>query len=59
MKQTTGREDWAPFQEDMLKVVCVFKLDVEELACKIHLLEMPNINIKKDHDNRNLISSRS
>lgn len=37
MKQTTGREDWAPFQEDMLKVVCVFKLDVEELACKIHL----------------------
>ncbi len=36
MKQTTGREDWQ-FSEKMLNATCVFKLEIEKLACKEHL----------------------
>lgn len=36
MAHNTGREEWS-FSENMLKTVCVFKLEVEELSCKEHL----------------------
>lgn len=36
MRHHTGREDWR-FEENMLRSVCVFKLEVEELSCKEHL----------------------
>lgn len=35
MRHLTGKGQWE-FDEKMLKVVCVFKLEVEELACKEH-----------------------
>lgn len=36
MRHHTGKEDWA-FEENMLRAVCVFKLEAEELSCKEHL----------------------
>lgn len=33
MRQTTGKDQWE-FEEKMLGVVCVFKLEAEELSCK-------------------------
>lgn len=36
MKHNTGRSDWE-FKSEMLKGVCVFKLEVEEMSCKEHL----------------------
>lgn len=36
MRHHTGREDWQ-FEENMLNAVCVFRLKVEELSCKVHL----------------------
>lgn len=36
MRHNTGRDDWA-FEESMLRAVCVFKLEAEELSCKEHL----------------------
>lgn len=36
MKQNTGRADWE-FSPEQLDAVCVFKMTVEELACKEHL----------------------
>lgn len=36
MHHNTGKEDWQ-FEENMLRAVCVFKLEVEELSCKEHL----------------------
>lgn len=36
MLQSTGRSQWA-FAPEMLAAVCVFRLEVEELACKEHL----------------------
>lgn len=35
MGHLTGKDQWE-FDENMLKAVCVFKLEVEELACKEH-----------------------
>ncbi len=35
MRQTTGREHWE-YQENMLRAVAVFRLDVEKLTCKAH-----------------------
>lgn len=35
MRHLTGKDQWE-FEENMLKVVCVFKLEVEELSCKEH-----------------------
>lgn len=35
MCQNTGKEEWE-FSEEMLDVVCTFKLEVEELSCKEH-----------------------
>lgn len=36
MEQTAGKADW-DFSPAMLEAVCVFRMDVEELACKEHL----------------------
>lgn len=36
MRHLTGKDQWE-FEEKMLEVVCVFKLEVEELSCKEHL----------------------
>lgn len=35
MRHNTGRSDWS-FNEDMLRAVRVFRLDVEALSCKVH-----------------------
>lgn len=35
MHHSTGRDDWF-FSDDMLHQVCVFKLEVIELSCKVH-----------------------
>ena len=35
MKHATGKDDWE-YDENMLKVVATFKLEVEELSCKEH-----------------------
>ena len=35
MKHNTGKAEWQ-FNEKMVNSVCVFKLEVEELACKEH-----------------------
>ena len=35
MKHNTGKTEWQ-FNEKMVNSVCVFKLEVEELACKEH-----------------------
>ena len=35
MKHNTGKTEWQ-FNEKMVNAVCVFKLEVEELACKEH-----------------------
>lgn len=35
MRQTTGRTDF-DFDERQLKAVCVFKLSVDTLSCKVH-----------------------
>lgn len=35
MRQCSGREDW-PFTDAMLRSVCVYKLEVEQLSCKEH-----------------------
>ena len=35
MLHNTGRGDWT-FQPDILQLVCVFRLDAEELSCKEH-----------------------
>lgn len=35
MKHATGKDAWE-YQENMLKVVAAFKLEVEELSCKEH-----------------------
>ena len=35
MKHNTGKTEWK-FNERMVNSVCVFKLEVEELACKEH-----------------------
>lgn len=35
MRHTTVKSDWK-FDEHMLKLVCCFKLEVEEMACKEH-----------------------
>lgn len=36
MRHVTGKGQWV-FNEKMLRAVCVFRLDVEELSCKEHL----------------------
>lgn len=36
MGHNTGREEWS-FPENTLRAVCVFKLEAEELSCKMHL----------------------
>lgn len=36
MRHNTGRGDWE-FPEKTVKATCVFRLDVEEMACKEHL----------------------
>ena len=36
MQHQTGKKDWE-YSEGMLKEVCVFKLEAEELSCKEHL----------------------
>lgn len=36
MEQATGRKDW-DITDKMLEEVCIFKLDVQEIACKEHL----------------------
>jgi len=36
MKHNTGREDW-DFPEKTVQATCVFRLDVDEMACKEHL----------------------
>jgi len=36
MKKYSGRDDWS-FNEAQLMAVCVLKLDVTELSCKVHL----------------------
>jgi nitroimidazol reductase NimA-like FMN-containing flavoprotein (pyridoxamine 5'-phosphate oxidase superfamily) len=36
MRQGTGKEQWL-FSEAMLRAVCVFQLEVEELSCKEHV----------------------
>lgn len=35
MKHNTGKMEWE-FDERMMKTVCVFKLEVEEMSCKEH-----------------------
>ena len=35
MKHLTGRDQWE-FEDRMVELVCVFKLEVEELSCKEH-----------------------
>lgn len=35
MKQTTGRENWE-YQEKVLDMVAVFRVDVEKMSCKAH-----------------------
>lgn len=35
MRHQTGRDRWE-FEDKMMEAVCVFKLEVEELACKEH-----------------------
>ncbi len=35
MKHNTGKKEWE-FDERMMKTVCVFKLEVEEMSCKEH-----------------------
>ena len=35
MKHNTGKTEWE-FDERMVKAVCVFKLEVEEMSCKEH-----------------------
>lgn len=36
MKQAAGREDCG-FRPEMLEAVCVFRLEVDKLSCKVHL----------------------
>lgn len=36
MLHTTGKSDWK-FDDKMVDLVCVYKVDVEELSCKEHL----------------------
>ena len=33
MKQTTQKADWS-YSDEMLEAVAVFRLDVDEIACK-------------------------